>query len=90
VIHIVFASIWGYYIGRAYLCRRALGRTILAALAFTAILHGIYDFIVMALPTPALSAAASLIVGIWLWRLWLIRDLHALPAGPCPPDHRAD
>ena len=86
VVHIVFASIWGYYIGRAYLCRRALGRTIIAALAVTAVLHGIYDFVVIALPAPALPAAACLIVAIWLWRLWLIRDLHALPAGPCPQD----
>jgi len=86
VIHIVFASIWGYYIGRAYLCREFLGRTILAALAFTAILHGIYDFVVIALPTPALPVAAFLIVGIWLWRLWLIRDLHTLSPGPCPQD----
>ena len=89
VIHIVFASIWGYYIGRAYLCRRYLGRTIFATLAFTAILHGIYDFVVIALPTPALPVAASLIVGIWLWRLWLIHDLHALPTGPCPQDEDA-
>jgi RsiW-degrading membrane proteinase PrsW (M82 family) len=86
LVHIVFASIWGYYIGRAYLCRRSLGRTIIAALAFTAILHGIYDFVVIALPTPALPVAAFLIVGIWLWRLQLIRDLHRLPVGPCPPD----
>jgi RsiW-degrading membrane proteinase PrsW (M82 family) len=86
VIHIVFASIWGYYIGRAYLCRRSLGTTIFAALACTAILHGIYDFVVIALPAPALPLAASLIVGIWLWRLRLIRDLHTLPAVPCPQD----
>jgi len=78
VIHIVFASIWGYYIGRAYLRGKYLGRTIFAALAFTAILHGVYDFVVIALPMPALPLAASLIVGIWLWRLWLIRDLHAV------------
>lgn len=84
VIHIVFASIWGYYIGRAYLCRRSLGRTIFATLAFTAILHGIYDIVVIAMPAPALPVAAFLIVGIWLWRLRLIRDLHALPPGPCP------
>ena len=86
VIHIVFASIWGYYIGRAYLCRKFLGRTIVAALAFTAILHGIYDFVVLALPTPALPIAAFLIVGIWLWRLRVIRDLHTLSPGPCPPE----
>lgn len=86
VVHIVFASIWGYYIGRACLCKRSLGRTIFAALACTAFLHGIYDFVVIALPTPALPIAAFLIVSIWLWRLVLIRDLHAAPSGPCPED----
>ena len=86
VVHIVFASIWGYYIGRAYLCRRNVGPTIFAAFAITAILHGIYDFIVIAMPAPVLPVAAFLIAGIWLWRLRLIRDLHTLPAGPCPQD----
>ncbi len=41
VIHIVFASIWGYYIGRAFLCRRNLTPVILVTLAGTAILHGV-------------------------------------------------
>ena len=86
VIHIVFASIWGYYIGKACLCRKFVGRTIFAALAVTAILHGIYDFVVIAMPKPALPAAAFLVVCIWLWRLRLIRDLHTLPPGPCPQD----
>ncbi len=89
VVHIVFASIWGYYIGRAWLCRRAIGRVVFAALACTAILHGIYDFVVIALPAPALPVAALLILGIWVWRLVLIRDLHTLPAGPCPGDDGA-
>ncbi len=84
VVHIVFASVWGYYIGRAYLCRRLLGRTIVGALAFTALLHGLYDFLVIAMPAPVLPVAAALILGIWVWRLLLIRDLHALPPGPCP------
>jgi RsiW-degrading membrane proteinase PrsW (M82 family) len=86
VVHIVFASIWGYYIGRACLCRKKMTATILGALAFTAVLHGIYDFVVIAMPAPALPIAALLIVGIWIWRLCLIQDLHALPAGPCPQE----
>ncbi len=90
VVHIVFASIWGYYIGRAYLCRRALLRVVAGALAFTALLHGIYDFVVIALPPQALPLAALLILGIWIWRLVLIRDLHALPQVPCPDDPEID
>ena len=86
VVHIVFASIWGYYIGRACLCRRKLIPVIFASLAVTAVLHGIYDFLVIAVPAPALPFAAILIAGLWIWRLSLIRDLHTLPAGPCPFD----
>lgn len=81
IVHIVFASIWGYYIGRAYLFKKSLVSTILLALAFTAILHGIYDFIVIGLPAPVLPIAAFLITGAWIWRLCLIRDLHNSPLG---------
>jgi RsiW-degrading membrane proteinase PrsW (M82 family) len=77
VVHIVFASVWGYLIGRAYLKRRALVRTTLAALLLTALAHGVYDFIVIGLPKVALPFSAILIAGLWIWRLRLIRDLHA-------------
>jgi hypothetical protein len=63
-----------------------LVKTILAALAFTALLHGIYGFVVIALPAPALPVAALLITAIWLWRLRLIRDLHNAMPGPCPQE----
>lgn len=86
VVHIVFASIWGFYIGKAHLCKRSLGGTIVATLALTALLHGSYDFAVIAMPATALPVAALLIGAIWVWRLRLIRHLHSLPAGPCPPD----
>jgi RsiW-degrading membrane proteinase PrsW (M82 family) len=90
VVHIVFASIWGYYIGRAYLCKRYLGPIILAAFLFSAALHGIYDFVVIALPAPFLPIAAMLIVGLWVWRLFLIRDLHMAHAGSCPGMEQSD
>lgn len=76
VIHIAFASIWGYYIGRAWLLRSRLVRAILASLAVTAVLHGLYDYLVIAMPVFALPASALLVLAIWLWRLFLIRDLH--------------
>jgi len=84
VIHIVFASIWGYYIGRNYLCGRPVWATVLITLAITSMLHGLYDFIVIGLPPAMLAISASLIAGIWIWRLFLIRDLHAAPPGRCP------
>lgn len=86
LVHIVFASIWGYYIGRAFLCKRARILTILLAFVCTAILHGFYDVVAIAMPAPASPAAAILIAVIWIWRLWLIEDLYRLQPGPCPAD----
>ena len=86
VVHMAFSSIWGYYIGSTFLCGKPITRVVITCLAFTAILHGLYDFIVIALPSPALPISASIILWIWLWRLRLIRKLHALPPGPCPPE----
>ena len=85
VIHIVFASIWGYYIGRSYLCGQPVWVTVFTTLVITSMLHGVYDFIVIGLPPAVLPVSASLIAGIWIWRLFLIRDLHAAPADRCPP-----
>ncbi len=79
VIHIVFASVWGYYIGRAVLFRRRRIATVLAMLALAACLHGLYDFLVIGMPPGALPLAALIIASIWIWRLRLIRDLHASP-----------
>ena len=76
VVHMVFASVWGYYVGRAWLRRQALARTVLASLAAAAFIHGVYDFVVIGLPMTWLPVSASLIVGLWIWRLYLIRDLH--------------
>lgn len=77
VVHIVFASLWGYYIGRACLARRAVLRTLLLAFCGTAGLHGLYDYLVIALPAFALPASALMVLGLWLWRMALIRDLNS-------------
>ena len=86
LVHIMFASVWGYYIGRAVLCKKPVVRVAIFSFLGTAILHGLYDVIAIAAPAPVLPLAALLIGGIWAWRLRLIDDLHALPPGPCPFD----
>jgi len=76
LVHIMFASIWAYYLGVAHLDK---GNVLLAGtayLALAALLHGIYDFFVIAMPASALPAAALLVLAIWLWRMHLIRNLH--------------
>ena len=77
VVHMVFASIWGYYIGRAWLRGHHRVRAVLGSVGFAVVLHGVYDFVVIGFPEPGLPLAAALIVGLWVWRLFLIRDLHA-------------
>ena len=75
VVHIVFASIWGYWIGRAWQRQESLSRAALLGFLVAAGLHGIYDFIVLLQPYSALPCAALLIVAIWIWRLFAIRRL---------------
>lgn len=86
VLHIVFASIWGYYVGRAHLCKRKLLPVSLAALAVASVVHGFYDFVVLGFAPQGLPLAAAPIIAIWIWRLNEIRYLHSLPPGPCPPE----
>lgn len=77
LVHIVFTSVWAYHIG---LTRLQGGRVWLSALgwlAVAALLHGIYDFIVLGFSSTALVFSALVIVAVWLWRLSVIRRLNA-------------
>ena len=76
LVHIMFASIWAYYIGLAFLQQQRLAFVVLKYLGLAALMHGIYDFIVIALPVAALPSSAFLILAVWLWRMRLIRNLH--------------
>ena len=76
LVHIMFASIWGYHIGLAFLQRKKLAFVVVRYLALAALAHGSYDFVVIALPLSALPLSALLILVIWLWRMHLIRALH--------------
>ena len=80
LVHIVFASIWGYHIGRARLAGSGLLRATLLWLGVAAFVHGVYDFIVLGFSSTALVCAAAVIVAVWLWRLQLIRKLSAAAA----------
>ena len=76
VIHMLFASIWAYWITAAWLERRSPWLPGLAGLMIAAVLHGSYDFLVLMHPVAALPAAALMIVVIWIWRLLVMRRLH--------------
>lgn len=87
-LHIVFASIWGYFIGRTFLCGKPLLGVMVAAFALSALVHGLYDFLVIGLAPRALPIGAAIILWIWIWRLARLRDLHTLAPGPCPEEVR--
>ena len=76
VVHILFASIWGYTIGCAHLRGESLLVGIVKGFLLAAICHGLYDFIVLQNSMIAPPIAAVLIVAIWIWRLRLLRMLH--------------
>jgi RsiW-degrading membrane proteinase PrsW (M82 family) len=78
LVHILFASVWGYQIGIARLAGRPLVLVSFVAVTIAAILHGFYDFIVIALPISALPLSAALILAVWIWRLVTIRHLKRL------------
>jgi protease PrsW len=76
LVHVMFASIWGYYIGRSFLRTGKRWSTGLLSLPVAFALHGIYDFLILAEPYAALPASAALMLLIWIWRMLLIRGLH--------------
>jgi RsiW-degrading membrane proteinase PrsW (M82 family) len=76
VIHIVFASIWAYWITRARLNGRSVIWPACIGFLLAAGLHGLYDNMVLRYPVAALPIAATLIASIWIWRLRLMQGMH--------------
>lgn len=72
LVHVVFASLWGYPIGVAILERRALLRPIALGLGAAALVHGAYDFCVLGLPAWARLFAALIVVAVWARKVHLI------------------
>lgn len=76
VVHILFASIWAYWITTVWLKQKPIAAALVSGFLISALLHGFYDFLVLLNPVSALPLAAALIVAIWIWRLKLMRRLH--------------
>jgi RsiW-degrading membrane proteinase PrsW (M82 family) len=72
LVHIVFASTWAYPVGCAIVARRPLARPLVGGLAAAAIVHGVYDFVVLGLPAWSRVFAALIVVAIWLRKVHLI------------------
>ena len=76
LMHCMFASIWGYACGRARHDGRPLLRPALIGLGVAALIHGVYDFLVLATHPFVRPATAGIVLVIWIWRMRLIRRLH--------------
>lgn len=75
VVHMVLASIWGLWMTQALLEKRSIAGAALRGLLVAAVIHGIYDFIVILNPGNALPLAGLLIAAVWLWRLRVLQRL---------------
>ena len=75
VVHMLFASIWGYRVGCAHLRGEPLIPAMVGSLLLASSLHGLYDFFVLQQALNALPIAALLILSVWIWRLRLLRGL---------------
>lgn len=76
LMHCMFASIWGYTCSRARHEGRPLLRSALIGLGIAALVHGIYDFFVLAAPPYVRPLSAGIILIVWIWRLRVVRRLH--------------
>lgn len=81
VIHILFASVWAYWITRAHIGNEPIARPAISGFVLAAGLHGIYDFLVLRYPVAALPLAAAMIGALWLWRLQVMRRMHDSAVG---------
>lgn len=75
LVHVMFASIWGYAVGRAHGLGRAVWPAALVGLLLAALAHGLYDFFAIGLPDWAGIGAVAVIGAIWTWRMRLIMAL---------------
>lgn len=65
--HTIFASVWGYIIGKARIENKSLLKALFIGLPMAAFSHGIFDFFTT---SPALRVAAAItILIIWIWRI---------------------
>lgn len=73
MVHVLFASIWGYAYGYAdtHNINRVLATV--TGLLISMFLHGVYDFFAIGVSDWTNVAPPIIILVIWLTRMWLIR-----------------
>ena len=71
--HAIFASIWGYTVGVAWLESRSVFKASALGIGLAALFHGLFNFLTT---SPALRVGASiLILIIWIWQIRLIERI---------------
>ncbi|WP_455199977.1 PrsW family intramembrane metalloprotease [Kaarinaea lacus] len=75
LIHVMFASIWGYTCSRAQMRNRPLIPAAISGLAIAITAHGLYDFITIGLSEWLRIFPPVIILSIWIWRMRVIRRL---------------
>jgi RsiW-degrading membrane proteinase PrsW (M82 family) len=71
--HAIFASIWGYAAGTAWLKSRSILKASFLGLGLAALCHGLFNFLTT---SPGLRVGASLLILIiWVWQICLIERL---------------
>jgi RsiW-degrading membrane proteinase PrsW (M82 family) len=73
--HAMFASIWGYACARARLRGGSFVLAAVLGLSVAALAHGLYDFLLLAAPPWVRPIPALIVLGIWIWRMRLVRRL---------------
>jgi RsiW-degrading membrane proteinase PrsW (M82 family) len=71
--HAIFASIWGYAVGVAWLRSRSVLKASVLGIGLAALCHGLFNYLTT---SPILRVGASiLILIIWIWQIRLIERL---------------
>lgn len=73
MVHILFASVWGYAYGYAdeHNCHRGLATFL--GFILSAVLHGFYDFFAIYISVWTHIAPPLVILALWMWRRWATR-----------------
>lgn len=77
--HTIFASIWGYTTGVAFLRKKSLVKAAGLGLAVAAVCHGVFDFLNLSAAYRVISAV--LILCIWIWQIRLIERIQKRESG---------
>lgn len=75
MVHVMFASVWGYAIARAHFGGRSRLLAAALGLALAALLHGLFDFVTLGLSHWVRIVPPLLILAIWLWRMHRIERI---------------